>query len=219
MSSSFRLLRRAGLLGLLLGLSAALPAAVTVEIRDAKGAPVADAVASLIPLVYAPPIRPPAEPVVIGQEGEEFRPYVTVVPTGTRVSFPNRDRVQHHVYSLSKAKSFELPLYRGESREPILFDQPGVVTLGCNIHDWMVAYVVVVATPYFGRSDAKGTVAIERVIPGRYRLEVWHPRATAPFSREVTVGAGAETQPVALTLRPDRRIRRAPEAGKAGSYE
>ena len=216
MSPLSRLLRRAGLAGLLLTLSASLHAAVTVEIRDARGAPVADAVASLVPLVYAPPIRPPAEPVVITQEGEEFRPYVTVVPTGSRVSFPNRDKVQHHVYSLSKPKSFEIPLYRGEAKEPVLFEQPGVVTLGCNIHDWMVAYVVIVATPYFGRSDAQGTLSIERVIPGRYRLEVWHPRATAPFAREVTVGAGAETQPVTITLRPDRRIRRAPETGAAG---
>jgi plastocyanin len=79
----------------------------------------------------------------------EFTPYVSVIQTGTRVEFPNRDPIQHHVYSFSPAKTFEIKLYSGRSPESILFDKPGVITIGCNIHDWMIAYVLVVPTPYF----------------------------------------------------------------------
>ena len=83
---------------ILAALPAAMPASeIRVEIRDAKGVPVADAVASLTPLDDPVKATPPAEPVLIVQEGEEFRPHVTAVVAGTRVSFPNRDAVQHHV--------------------------------------------------------------------------------------------------------------------------
>jgi plastocyanin len=191
---------------------------VRVEIRDPKGAPVGDAVASLVPLDAQPVLQPPAEPVVIVQINEEFQPYVTAVIAGTRVSFPNRDKVQHHVYSQSKAKAFEIPLYRGEAKEPVRFDQPGVVALGCNIHDWMSAYVVVLATPHFARSGADGLVPLSAVPAGRYRLEVWHPRATQMVTREIAITGEFATQVIAVTLRADRRIRRAPEAG-AGGYK
>jgi len=144
---------------------------------------------------------------------------VTAIVVGTRVSFPNRDKVQHHVYSLSKPKRFELPLYRGESKEPVLFDQPGVVTLGCNIHDWMSAHIAVLATPYFARSGADGLVPLQNLPPGRYRLDVWHPRMAAPVMRDVVITAtDAATQVISVTLRPDRRIRRAPE-GSDGGYK
>jgi plastocyanin len=206
----------------LLAILVAVPAAATageirVEVRDPKGAPVADAVASLTPLDAAPAVQPPAEPVAVLQEGEEFRPHVTPVVVGTRVTFPNRDAVQHHVFSVSRAKKFDLPLYRGEPREPVLFDQPGVVSLGCNIHDWMSAYIVVLATPHFARSGDDGVALIIVVPPGRHRLEVWHPRVKATLTREVTVeGAGSATQVIALTLGVDRRVRRAPEAAGSG---
>jgi plastocyanin len=199
-------------------LFAATGGTVRVEIKDPKGAPVADAVASLVPLDRSPELTPPSEPVVIVQNNEEFQPYVTAIVTGTRVSFPNRDKVQHHVYSQSKAKQFEIPLYRGEAKEPVLFDQPGIVTLGCNIHDWMSAYVVVLATPHFARSGDDGLVPLAAVPAGRYRLEVWHPRATQTVTREVTITGDPTTQVISVTLKADRRIRRAPEAG-AGAYK
>lgn len=189
---------------------------VRVEIKDPKGAPVADAVASLVPLDTRPVLQPPAEPVVIAQNKEEFQPYVTAIVVGTRVSFPNQDKVQHHVYSQSKAKPFEIPLYRGEAKAPVQFDQPGVVALGCNIHDWMSAYVVVLATPHFARSGDDGLVPLAALPAGRYRLEVWHPRAIQTVTREVVISEDEATQVIAVTLRADRRIRRAPDAGASG---
>jgi len=196
-----------------------LHAAGTVQVRclDDKDRPVADAVTWLMPLDTTVAVTPPAQPAVIEQKGEEFHPYVTPVVVGTRVSFPNNDTVQHHVYSLSPAKRFEIPLYSGESKEAVRFDKPGVVTLGCNIHDWMVAYVVVLASPYFAKSDASGAAIISGLPAGRYRLTVWHPRHPDELTREVTVtGTEATPQVITLKLKPDRRIRRAPDATGEG---
>lgn len=191
---------------------------VRVEIKDPKGAPVADAVASLVPLQGSAIVKPPIEPVVVTQNDQDFQPFVTVIAVGTRVSFPNQDKVAHHVYSQSKAKPFEIPRYRGEPKDTILFDQPGIVALGCNIHDWMLAYIVVLATPHFAKSSASGMAQIGELPAGTYRLEVWHPRLAATVNREVTIAANPETQVISVTLRPDKRIRRAPESG-AGAYK
>jgi plastocyanin len=190
--------------------------AVRVDIRDSQGNPVEDAVASLHPLDREPQLVPPAEPVSIVQRGQEFQPYVTPVVVGTRVRFPNEDSVQHHVFSLSRAMAFDLPLYRGEPPAPIAFERAGIVSLGCNIHDWMSAYVVVLATPHFGRSGAEGEVSIDLLPAGRYRLEVWHPRLREPETREIVVDAGPTTQVISVTLGADRRIRRAPDSGPGG---
>lgn len=210
--------RPAALLACALALASArlLPAAaVDVTVLDAKGAGVPDAVVSLL-RTDAP--NAPAAPgrVEIAQQDQEFLPYVTVVPVGTEVEFPNRDDIQHHIYSLSRAKRFEKPLYAPGAHETVVFDQPGVVTLGCNIHDWMVAYVVVVPTPHHAKTDAAGAARVE-VPPGRYRLEVWHPRLAAPESREVEAGPAGASLRFDVKLRPDRRIRRTPE-GKAAGY-
>lgn len=190
---------------------------VRVEIKEPAGAPVEDAVASLTPIDAAPAITPPAEPVIIVQNDEDFQPYVTAIVVGTRVNFPNQDKVAHHVFSQAKAKSFEIPRYRGEPKETILFDQPGIVPLGCNIHDWMLAYVVVLATPHFAKSPASGAVTLTGLPNGRYRLDVWHPRVREMATREVTVSStDAAMQVISVTLRPDKRIRRAPESGPGG---
>jgi plastocyanin len=192
---------------------------VRVELKDAKGAPVPDAVASLIPLDRTADVTPPATPILIAQDGQEFTPYVTPVVVGTRVTFPNRDEVQHHVYSLSKTKKFDIPLFRGEPKESVRFDQPGVVSLGCNIHDWMSAYVVVLATPHFAQSAGEGIAAISGLPAGRYRLEIWHPRIKTVVQRELTVPPNdTAMQVISVTLGVDRRIRRAPEGG-AGGYK
>jgi plastocyanin len=200
-------------------LTAATPPAdtdVRAVVKNAKGEAVPDAVISLYALDGAALPPPSTEPVEIVQKDQEYTPYVTVVRVGTQVVFPNEDTIQHHIYSLSKAKRFEKPLYAPGAREAVLFDQPGIVTLGCNIHDWMVAYVVVLPTPYFAKTDASGTARVS-VPAGHYRIEVWHPRLPAPDVREAKIGPGAAPLDVALKLKPDRRIRRSPE-GKVSGY-
>jgi hypothetical protein len=115
----------------------------------------------------------------VEQFDREFVPYVSVIQTGTAVAFPNRDPIAHHVYSFSPAKSFEIKLYTGRSPGEVRFEKPGVVTLGCNIHDWMIAYILVVSTPYFARSDEQGIARLRDLPAGPYELRVWHPMQRA----------------------------------------
>jgi hypothetical protein len=127
------------------------------------------------------------------------------VGVGSTVTFPNRDNTRHHVYSFSPAKRFELPLYAGSDVDPVRFDTPGVVTLGCNIHDWMIGYIHVLDTPFHGVTDAQGRSRIE-LPAGRYQLRVWHERLAplAPaLEREIEVVDGDDArQQVSLSLQP-----------------
>lgn len=120
---------------------------------------------------------PPAAPVVIDQKNLAFQPHVVPVLIGTRVSFPNSDEVRHNVFSPTKGAAFDLGSFSmGVSRSRV-FDVPGVVTLLCNVHAEMSAYVIVAETPYFAVSDREGRFAISGVPPGRYELVAWHERA------------------------------------------
>ena len=163
-------------------------ATVTVQVQDASGKPLPDAVAYLESALASKAVGAlkPSNPVEIAQIARQFDPRVSVVPVGTMVSFPNKDAVRHHVYSFSPAKTFELKLYSGTPANPVQFDKAGVAVLGCNIHDNMVAWVVVVDTPYFGRSAKAGPVVLSNVPAGSYRLRAWHPG--------LAVGAAAQDQ-------------------------
>lgn len=124
----------------------------------------------------------------IAQKDREFTPYVTIVQSGAMVDFPNRDPLKHHVYSFSPAKTFEIKLYAGKPEKAVKFDKPGEVALGCNIHDWMEAYLLVVETPYFAKTGADGRARISNIPPGHYTLRLWHPRSTHTLeSRELDV--------------------------------
>jgi plastocyanin len=200
-------------------------AEIVFTFTDPKGAPIADVVVSLIPLDAPAKITSPAEPALnrsngpleIAQSGQEFSMFVTPVVVGSTISFPNADKVGHQVYSLSPAKKFALPLYKPGSAGTVVFDRPGVVALGCNIHDWMLAYVVVLETPWFAKSALDGTAVVD-VPAGRYRAEVWHPLLAKTATRELTIARGAAPAPQSFTLalKPDRRIRRTPAASGGG---
>ena len=144
--------------------------------------------------------RGPLPTVTIAQRDRELIPYMTVVQTGTAIEFPNQDPFKHHLYSFSPAKTFEIKLYAGKPEKPIVFDKPGEVALGCNIHDWMEAYVLVVDTPYFAKTDDKGRAHIAHVPPGSYRLRWWHPRQKQDLpARIIEIGAA----PMRLTQKLD----------------
>jgi plastocyanin len=183
-----------------------LPAAEhVVTLANAKGKPVADAVVSLYPLdAPVPPAAAPAAEISVAQRDGEFVPLVVAVRAGASVRFPNEDKIQHHVYSLSAAKSFDLPLHGGASAPAVLLDQAGVVSVGCNIHDWMRSYVVVLDTPWFALSSADGVARLSAPA-GRYRREIWHYLLARPQVDEI--GLGEETvltTDVSLALRRDR---------------
>ena len=111
----------------------------------------------------------------VDQVNRIFVPHVSVVRTGTAVNFPNRDDIRHHVYSFSPAKTFELPLYKGMPAEPVVFDKAGVVTLACNIHDWMLAYVYVTDAPWSAVTDDAGVVRFTVPDADAYQVTVRHP--------------------------------------------
>ena len=188
-----------------------------VMVKDGKGAAASDAV------VYASSPTAPAragKQVVIDQWNKQFVPYVTAVQVGTSVIFPNRDNIRHHVYSLSPAKRFELPLYAGIPAKPILFDKEGFVTLGCNIHDWMIAYVAVLGTPYSQVTGGDGRAILKDLPPGQYTIAVWHPLlkgSPQDSAQRIDLAGGAARDLLfTLQLKPDFRAKRAPGLSNGG---
>ena len=181
-----------------------------LTLRDGAGNPVPDAVVYLQGATVV--AAPSAPPVVIDQRDKVFVPLVTVIRTGTEVSFPNSDSVSHHVYSFARPNTFELPLYKGTRSPTVHFDHAGVVTLGCNIHDSMVGWIVVVDTPYFAKTDARGVAAINAVAAGGYDVFAWSPRLdpARPLSAgSVTLDETLRPQAVAVS----RKLRAAAPAG------
>lgn len=167
-------------ISLLIPVLAATPgqaASVEVTVRDARGAAVEDAVAWAMPKGAG--AAGGKRTAAVQQIDKTFVPYVTVIQAGTPVSFPNRDEIRHHVYSFSPAKIFEIKLYAGTPAAPVLFDKPGEVVLGCNIHDHMVGYIYVVDTPHFAKSGKDGRARIDDVPAGDYDLLAWHPQQSA----------------------------------------
>ena len=175
-------------LGLSMGPSIA--ASVQLTVVDEQGRPVPGVVVFLDSPQASKVVRPMAQ-VDMAQQNKRFVPDVLLVTRGTPVAFPNRDTVRHHVYSFSPTKRFELKLYVGTPAQPVVFDQPGVAVLGCNIHDQMIARVVVVDTPYRAQADADGRVVLDNVPPDAYQLRLWHQR--------LPVGASAQAQALSMT--------------------
>ena len=169
--------------------AAAQAAPVSIDVRGADGKPLAGAVVTVeMPKIAAPA---PRGPYAIEQRNIAFDPHVLIVPVGATVSFPNRDKVRHHVYSFSKPKKFDLKLYGREDMRTVTFDTPGVVALGCNIHDQMSGFVIVVATPFAAQTDANGHVAFNAPA-GSGSVRVWHPSIRAPgnaLAQPLTVAA------------------------------
>jgi len=166
-------------------------ASVLVQVSDAAGKPVPDAV------VYAEPEPGQSLPATrksgeISQKGLKFIPLVTVVQAGSKIFFPNNDKVRHHIYSFSPAHKFDQKLYSGTTAEPQTFEKPGTVVLGCNIHDKMLAYVRVVDTPYYGKTDVSGAMTIDAPA-GKYVLKAWHPDivGTQPLEQPLALKDGS----------------------------
>lgn len=189
------------------------------SIKDQNGQPIEDAV------VLATPLNGNLDPLhkqprnEMDQIDKEFVPHVKVVMAGSQVYFPNKDNIRHHVYSFSPAKVFELPLYSGTPAAPVMFDKTGQVTLGCNIHDWMLGYIYVADTPFFGKSAKDGKILIADVPAGEYSVRVWHPdmKGTEESTmRQVTLDATqAANMEWQLTLKPAFRVPRA--SGRIGA--
>jgi len=210
----------AGVLALLGVGGLAVPAGaatLVINVRAADGRPLPGAVVTIRPLDGMPHKVAPLH-AIMDQVNRAFAPDLLVIPVGSTVQFPNSDVVSHQIYSFSPAKRFQLPLYRGTPYPPVHFDQAGVVTLGCNIHDEMLAYLVVTDAAYFGRTDHDGAFTVE-VPHGRYNVGIWHPRlrdAETDLERELSVG---DTDRADLTLRLAKSLEPEPLIDRPRSWD
>lgn len=204
-------------LQLLAALAAPVPAvgaSLALTLTDQDGAPVNDAVLyiSTIDGQHQPSVP---QTVEVGQFDQMFVPKVRATTVGSLVNFPNSDHVQHHVYSFSEARTFELPLYSGVPTQPTLFDKAGLVTLGCNIHDHMIGYILVLDTPWFAEVH-DGSARIDGLPAGELVIEVWHPLLAAEAAMQRKLSVSVDEAAVLAELvelrpeRPERTVRRAP---------
>ncbi len=175
---------------------------LTAAVSDNNGNPVSDAVVFIVMDGVG---DTPDTPKMI-QRNQMFVPHVLAVSTGTTVEFPNEDAFRHHVYSFSPAKNFELKLYGGDEVQQVVFDSPGVVALGCNIHDDMLGYIYVVDSHLFGTTGEDGTVTIEGLEDGtEYEAQVWHPRLRGPTRRKAQAVSSGSAANFEIRLKRDRR--------------
>ncbi len=196
-------------------------AEIAATVSDQQGRPVVDAVLVAVPVDGNTRLRERPRDGSIDQVDKEFPPRVTIVPVGASVTFPNHDDVRHQAYSFSPAKRFELPLYAGVPAQPIVFDKPGDVVLGCNIHDWMVGYVYVSESPFFAKTGKDGKAILTELPVRAYVVRVWHPQLemseeetqkTIDVSRDRRIEASWTVK-----LKREVRVRRAPTADRGGT--
>ncbi|MBI5201765.1 MAG: hypothetical protein HY925_09290 [Elusimicrobia bacterium] len=203
------------LLSAILAFSLAAPAfaaKIKVVVGDKYGTPAADAVVYLVeekPGKY----EVPEAPYIMDQVNQEFVPHVLPVLVGGKVTFPNKDAIHHQIYSFSEVKKFDLPLYKGKPADPVTFETPGVVKLGCSIHDWMNGIILVLPNPVFAKTDAKGAAELEAPAGAKsVTLEVFHERLrgeTGATRKTVEVAEGAKAEwklPMKLDSRKKRPV-------------
>jgi len=187
------MVRRISLFAAALGLAAPLAAApLTVRVVDASGRPVRDAVVTLYPAGAAARPAHAGGRYVISQQNMQFHPFLTIVPVGSDVSFPNFDNTKHHVYSFSPAKKFELKLFAKDQSRIVHFDKAGVVALGCNIHDQMSAFIVVTDSAWTARTNGQGLVTFADAPNAPGHLTVWQPYLRAPGGQIVQAVSPAQ---------------------------
>ena len=126
---------------------------------------------------------------IMDQRNETFVPHVLAVTVGTVVDFPNSDKTFHNVFSLSKAKRFDLGRYAAGRSKAVRFDRPGLVRVFCVIHSHMNAYVLVLTHRFFDVTDTDGRFRIPAVPPGHYTIVGWY-EGEERTSRTVSVPAG-----------------------------
>jgi plastocyanin len=176
----------------------AISATVTVTVRSSGAISPEDTVVVFDPIDASVP--PAHIAATIDQIDKQFVPRVSVLRTGTTVTFTNSDHMRHQVYSFSPSKTFALKLYAGSPEAPIVFDKSGLVVLGCNIHDQMIAFVAIVDSPYFAKAPASGIVSMN-LPAGRYRLRAWHPSLVVAMPpQQIAVSAVPLDIPLVLDL-------------------
>jgi plastocyanin len=193
-------------------------ATITGRVVGTDGKGIAQAVVFVQALPVGISLPGQNQRAVMDQIHKTFVPAVLPVTVGSEVHFPNNDQIHHHVYSFSRTKSFELPLYKGEAVSPVLFDKAGVVKIGCNIHDWMAAVILVVPTPFYTVTNEAGEFTLSGLPPGTYPLVCWHELSQSKVEetvQQIRVEQGIAEVTFSLSLAPARA--RLPVQGVRGS--
>jgi plastocyanin len=182
----------------------ATAADITGKVVDDQGNGIPQAVVFVQnPPSQAAPKTPPK--ATLDQVDKQFVPRLLPIAIGTEVQFPNHDQIHHHVYSFSRIKSFDLPLYKGEATPSVTFNQPGVVTVGCNIHDWMSATILIAPSQYFAVTDANGRFSLADLPAGSFSLVAWHERNRAKLAdtaQQISSEGQVPELTFTLTLKP-----------------
>jgi len=169
------------------GRTASPPSPTKAEKEEQPGV---DELSRVVIYLEGPGLNPgsPAK-ATLRQRSRRFDPELVVIPVGSTVGFPNEDPIFHNVFSLSKAKQFDLGYYpAGESRA-VKFDRPGVVQVFCHLHADMSATILVLDTAFWTRPAPDGSFSLPGVPAGSYELVAWH-RSAGPFRRPVTLIGG-----------------------------
>ena len=164
---------------------------LTLTIVDAKGSPLPNAVVIVDNVHVTDKAKLKVENKIIDQVDRQFTPFMTVIKAGSEVTFPNSDNIRHHVYSFSKPKPFELKLYANEEKPTLSFNKPGLVTLGCNIHDQMIAHIVITEdeTAWITGENGKVTLELNTAVESLLSTRIWHPLMSSDLTsaKDVTL--------------------------------
>ena len=182
-------------LAVLLAASSAKLFALELLIVDQSGTPLANTYVAIPSGQIEPSEKTPA---VMDQVDVQFVPHVLAIEQGQSVVFPNSDNIRHHVYSFSEPKRFEIKLYQGVPNQPIGFDKPGLVALGCNIHDSMLGYIMVSPWPSYTVTDKSGQATFDQTTK---EIAIWHPwlkGKTAPM--QIDISSLIENNKATITL-------------------
>lgn len=155
---------------------------VQIFVQNALGNAVSDVVVYLQPLA-GQVLTASSDVVIVSQQDKSFSPYITVSQTNKKVNFVNQDNISHHIYSADKKNKFSFKIRSGTEHLSERFNDEAEIAMGCNIHDWMSGYLLVVDTPYFAKTDKNGHVNFSLVTLGKYRVVVWHPELSTANHR------------------------------------
>lgn len=183
---------------------AAAPTSLKVQVVDADGLPVRDAVVELRSAATSRGLIQFPWKMGMAQKNQQFTPGTLIVAKGSTVAFPNLDTVRHSVYSFSKPARFTIELYGRDQTRTQAFPIVGSVKLGCNIHDQMRGYIRVTDTPFAGKTDHNGYVTLSGMANGAAGLTVWHPQLRSPTGESksaITIGGGAQAHKIKVALR------------------
>ena len=182
---------------------------LTIKVTDHNGAPISGAVASYTPVGAANIPHKIDGNTVIVQKDLQFQPFTTLAPVGTEITFKNDDNVLHHVFSFSKTKRFDLTLFGRDEPQSVTFENTGIVTVGCNIHDGMIAHIFISDAPHAGQSGEDGLIEISNVPQGEGQLVVWHPLLRERDNRILKEVSLSDAMPeIAISGKFRRGIRR-----------